>query len=321
MLAALTLGTLYAYLNYQTLGARIAVVLVAVSAGILANMLRVLIVIYLGYKTDMQHPYVNDHLMLGWYLFGALVVLLLFLETGIHRRFQRQESVDDAQQEPALDTVTAFANKVRGKAMYVTAVLAAVLMLSIGPVIAHMMNTQPANDNEVVDIDIPSSVAGWSVQPGSEDDWMPVYPGASNRKQVYRKSNDHIFLYVGCYLGQKQGEELINDVNRISDEEVWKTGYPRARIKDNAGHAVLEQMLESINGERRLVWYWYQLADRITVNAYQAKMLQLLGLLTGNTQACVIAVSTDVGEDRAMARKRLAEFAVNSGPIEIRVRD
>ena len=73
LLAALTLGTLYAYLNYRTLRARVIVVLVSTTAAVLANFMRVFIVVYLGYATDMQHPYVHDHLMLGWYLFGALI--------------------------------------------------------------------------------------------------------------------------------------------------------------------------------------------------------------------------------------------------------
>jgi exosortase A len=53
LLAALTLGTLYAYLNYTTLRSRLVVVLIAAGAAVLANMLRVFIVVYLGYATDM----------------------------------------------------------------------------------------------------------------------------------------------------------------------------------------------------------------------------------------------------------------------------
>jgi exosortase A len=86
LLAALTLGTLYAYLNYKTFRARLIIVLISVGAAVLSNMLRVFIVVYLGYTTDMQHPLVHDHLSLGWYLFGGLVVILLFLDARLHRQ-------------------------------------------------------------------------------------------------------------------------------------------------------------------------------------------------------------------------------------------
>ncbi len=88
LMAALTLGTLYAYLNYTSFRARLVVVLVSAGAGVLANMLRVFIVVYLGYTTDMQHPLVHDHLMMGWYLFGGLVAVLLFLDARVQRHHQ-----------------------------------------------------------------------------------------------------------------------------------------------------------------------------------------------------------------------------------------
>ena len=65
LLAALTLGTLYAYLYYKTVHARVIVVLVSAGAAILANIIRVFIVVYAGYATEMQHHYVHDHEMLG----------------------------------------------------------------------------------------------------------------------------------------------------------------------------------------------------------------------------------------------------------------
>jgi len=85
LLAALTLGVLYAYLNYSRLRTRVLVVLVAAGAAILANILRVFIVVYLAYVTRMQHPLVSDHLSLGWMLFGGLVLLLLVLDLGLSR--------------------------------------------------------------------------------------------------------------------------------------------------------------------------------------------------------------------------------------------
>ena len=59
LLSALTLGVLYAFLNYSRLRTRVLVVLVAAGAAILANILRVFIVVYLAYVTRMQHPLVS----------------------------------------------------------------------------------------------------------------------------------------------------------------------------------------------------------------------------------------------------------------------
>ncbi len=85
LLAALTLGSLYAYLNYATLRARAIVICLSAAAALLANIVRVTLIVYMGYATEMQHPWVKDHLMLGWYLFGGLVFVLLFIDARLCR--------------------------------------------------------------------------------------------------------------------------------------------------------------------------------------------------------------------------------------------
>ena len=319
LLAALTLGTLYAYLNYRTLRARVIVVLVSTAAAVLANFMRVFIVVYLGYETDMQHPYVHDHLMLGWYLFGALIVLLLFIDAGLQRHYQRNHCVDKPCEN--INENPPSADCTKGLLKYMVVVFACVLMLSVGPTIAYSVNN-PANiDNSNIEIDLPGSVAGWDSLHDINDDWMPVYHGAGNRKQVYQKHNDKITLYVGCYMAQQQGRELINDLNRISDGNAWKIAYPKARLKHTRGHDVLEQLLETNDGKQRLVWYWYRIAGWTTTNKYKAKIFQLLALLKGDHQACVMAVATKLAENPEIARNRLSEFAFEVGPVEVSVID
>ena len=107
---------------------------------------------------------------------------------------------------------------------------------------------------------------------------------------------------------QKQGEEVINDLNRISNKDVWQTRYPRARLRQTDDQPVLEQLLEKGGGAQRLVWYWYSVAGLHTTNKYEAKVLQVLGLVTGRPQAAVVAVAMNTGDDTDRARKVLSEF-------------
>jgi exosortase A len=85
LLAALTLGMLYAALNYRGFGARLIVVLFVGAAAILANILRVFVVVIIGYRTAMQHPVIYDHFSLGWYLFGGLVLVMLLIDARLLR--------------------------------------------------------------------------------------------------------------------------------------------------------------------------------------------------------------------------------------------
>jgi EpsI family protein len=147
-----------------------------------------------------------------------------------------------------------------------------------------------------------------------DDDWLPEYRGAIVRKQAYRHSGARVYVYMGYYPAQHQGEELINDLNRITNPEVWHVIYPRGRAGETLGVRYLEQMLQHASGHRRLVWYWYNVAGRQTTSGYAAKLLQVLGLVAGQRQACVIALGVDTGGDSAHAREVLGQFVAVMGP-------
>ncbi len=154
-LAALTLGSLYGYLNYVNFRARLFVLLVAAGAAVLANMLRVFIVVYLAYKTDMQHPLVHDHLYLGWYIFGGLVVVLLTIDARLHRN--RLPGSNGTVDTAATKQVPC--NK--GKSQIMVSVLVVALLVSAGPGIIFWLSEQPQLDNKPVKIEFPSATVEW----------------------------------------------------------------------------------------------------------------------------------------------------------------
>ncbi len=57
---------------------------------------------------------------------------------------------------------------------------------------------------------------------------------------------------------------------------------------------MMEQVIENSKNEKRLVWYWYNIGGQLTVNKYEAKALQLAGLLMGQPQAYMVAVSVPI---------------------------
>ena len=191
---------------------------------------------------------------------------------------------------------------------HMVTLVAGVVLLSAGPAAAYWVNHQLPHENTQAKFQLPSGVRGWKGPADSDTDWMPEYTGAITRKQAYRKGDERIDLYIGFYLTQKQGEELINDLNRIGDQDIWYSRNPRGRLHQAGDRVVLEQLLERGGGQQRLVWYWYRVAGRYTVNPYQAKAFQVLGLITGNTQSYILAISVNSGADITDARKVLGEF-------------
>lgn len=313
LLAALTLGSLYAYMNYVSLRARVAVVIVAAATAILANFIRVFIVVYLGYTTEMQHPWVKDHLMLGWYLFGGMIAVLLFLDA----RFYKNTAVaaTDLKPEvvhPASDkSIRCRADGVR----YFYVSVLCLIILSIGPAVIYQQNTQQSSVH-TISLVLPGSAKGWSEPLPDSDDWLPQYHGALQMKSVHQVRGNDVSIFIAYYPRQKQGEEVINDLNRISNKKIWKTSYSRPRVlqMDNQstdGQYALEQLIENSQNQKRLVWYWYNIGGRVTINKYEAKVMQLTGLITGQPQAYLTAVSVVIKGDVKQTRKVLGEIVAD----------
>lgn len=306
LLAALTLGTLYAYMNYSGLRARLMVVLVAAGSAVVANMLRVFIVVYLAYTTDMQHTLVQDHLSLGWYLFGGLVAILLFLDARLHRGQPRVEPGGPDNHHEATPMICK-----RSFLYYCMLVAGISLLVFAAPAVVYQVNHQSAGQVENAVPGLPLEADGWSSFIAGSDDWMPVYHGAVNQKQFYQKDNNEVALYMGYYPIQSQGEELINDLNHVSNNDVWRTVYPGVRLQSIGNRQVREQLLVNSAKQQRLVWYWYNIAGKVTTNRYEAKVLQVLGLLTGKPWAFVVAVTSETGDDADLTRQVLRNFILS----------
>ncbi len=307
LLAALTLGSLFAYLNYKSLPARITVVLIAAGAALLANIIRVIIVVYLGYTTEMQHPWVNDHLMMGWYLFGGLMAVLLFIDAAVYRYGSAKHDAVEEVSGAGTETGAKHLCKKRPLQYFIIAGLC-VITVSIGPVVAYQQNNQQQMTGvEVSDI-LPVRIEGWSVPMTSKNDWMPQYYGAVSEKNDYLVEGENISLFIAYYPFQKQGVEVINDLNRISNKKIWGTAYSHSRVRRLHVHDVMEQMVVNGQNNKLLIWYWYNIGGQTTVNKYEAKVLQLLGMLSGQTQAYMIAVAVPVDDDVEQSRELMQKL-------------
>jgi exosortase A len=299
-LAALTLGVLYAYLDQRGLRARLFIVLIAGATAILANILRVLIVVYVAYTTRMQDPLVTDHQSLGWMLFGGLAFLLVVLDHG----FTSHVGTTTFKAFPAnAPETTCKYDYLRGALQFA----ASLLLIIWAP--AHVFLAQQSGivpgETELF---YPPAERGWSGPSETHDDWMPQYHGAIAGLRSYQRDDNTVYLYIGYYPHQSQGNELINELNQIADATIWRTVPLSTREITVDDLPVKEQVIISSTGRQRLIWYWYHIGGKQTTNRYIGKAFQVLGLLTGKTGASVTAVGVDIVKDQGDAAKLLREF-------------
>ena len=76
LIASITLGSLYAYLNYRSTGRRLAFIALAAAVPILANGVRAFLIVMIGHFSGMELATGVDHLIYGWIFFGIVMFVL-----------------------------------------------------------------------------------------------------------------------------------------------------------------------------------------------------------------------------------------------------
>jgi exosortase A len=79
LIASIALGTLYGYMMYRSWVRRAAFIVVSVVIPVLANGLRVLGIVVLGYLLGDAEAAVADHLIYGWVFFSLVSLILIML--------------------------------------------------------------------------------------------------------------------------------------------------------------------------------------------------------------------------------------------------
>ncbi|MCL6414682.1 exosortase A [Aestuariirhabdus sp. Z084] len=79
LIASVALGTLYAYLNYQTIYKRLIFIGASILLPIVGNWLRATGIVMLGHFSGMKLAVGVDHLLYGWVFFGVLMLILFWV--------------------------------------------------------------------------------------------------------------------------------------------------------------------------------------------------------------------------------------------------
>ena len=79
LIASISLGTIYAYLSYQSYLKRLLFVVFAIVLPIIANGLRAYGIVMIGHFSDMQLATGADHLVYGWVFFGFVIFIMFFV--------------------------------------------------------------------------------------------------------------------------------------------------------------------------------------------------------------------------------------------------
>lgn len=309
LIASLTVGTLFAYLNFQSNRRRIVFALFSLVVPVVANWLRAYLIVMLGHWSDNRIASGFDHLIYGWVFFG-IVILAMFM---VGARWS-----EGMGSEPVLSTSVPTPQQLTSNAMLWTAAGCMALLVAIPQGVTWAIGRGAGPDQ--VQISAPVALAeDWQARPDALSEFKPNFPDASAEVNTSYSSQSRVVgLYLGYFRNQNHKRKLISSSNALVrvGERNWTQGARGNRILPIGGQMVTlrtadvgkSAAMDPTGKTHLMVWQFYWINGQITANDYLAKAYGALSRLLGQgDDAAAIIVYTE-NTDRATAEDALGSF-------------
>lgn len=287
LIAAVTVGSLFAYLSYRSLRKRLVFVAVSVAVPLVANWVRAYLIVMLGHLSGNELATGVDHLIYGWVFFGVVILIMLLIGA------RWADAPGPIGRAPASDAAFAGSSgQTRPASRRFVTALCVMLMVLLAP---HGLERVLRWSNLVgpVALQAPQPQAPWrSAQPDLT--WQPAFKLASaTRAMGYENTRgQRVTLHLSYYREQDYQRKLVSSENVlvVSDDEKWarvSTGVARTRLGTQAltvASASLREVgdgLAASGNQRIAVWRFYWVNDRLLAGDAMAKIQGALGRLRG----------------------------------------
>ena len=288
LMASFMVGSLFAYLNYQTPWRRWAFVAVSIAMPIVANWLRAYMIVMLGHLSDNAIATGADHLVYGWVFFGIVIMAMFF----VGARW--------AEPEPAYQRAGAGLGPAAvGTGAPASAGSAwAVALLAIGMLLSPPLLLQrlaPGDAYAAPRLSLPDTLAGgWRADETPASDWRPILAGASAQAQRrYSAGAGAVGLHIAYYRDQNAERKLVTSSNllvQVEDPHWNVVATTRRAVGQDRGGELGVNTTEILSNvapntgaarQRLRVWHWYWVGGRLTRSDLVAKLLGAWQRLSG----------------------------------------
>ncbi len=305
IIASVTVGTLFAYLNYVTLRRRLTFIAISFIVPVFANWLRAYMIVMIGHLSSNKLAAGVDHLVYGWVFFG-IVIMAMF---AIGARWSETTPAE------AKTTTVETAGTREGSPYWL--VMLAIAMLTAGGPVAYraITNADKAAPATLGQLKAPQ---GWASAPAFTR-WEPAYENPSaTTKATFDDGKGPVGVYIAYYRNQDYGRKLVTSTNELvkSSDHVWSAvsrGNVQTRLVDSPLQARTTDILsKEYGGESRfVVWQYYWINGHLTSSDIEAKMLTAVSRLRGQGDDSAVVILYAPKENSS---ERLTAFAAVAGP-------
>jgi exosortase A len=282
LIASLTVGTLFAYLNYQSTQRRVLFVMVSIVVPVVANWLRAYMIVMLGHLSGNKLAVGVDHLIYGWLFFGV-VIMLMFI---IGARWAEPDAVR---------FVGNMGSSVQPKGVNPGGLWIALTCFAVLVVLPHaaLWTIDRNESSEPVSLLAPAALsAEWQSAAPPAQEFKPVFQNPSAEINVrYANQTRNVGLYLGYYQHQTYARKLVSSNNVLvpTNTADWSQVGGGSRELKLGGTPVALRTAElrslpqpgQSSDSRITVWQIYWINGTLTSSDYAAKVYSAVQRLSG----------------------------------------
>jgi EpsI family protein len=271
---------------------------------VVANWLRIMIIIIAGHLTDMQHYLVSEeHTTFGWAVFALILVAVVLVG--------RQMLLSD--ERPAAASLVAQPGPMRGAGIKLATTLSCLSLLPLAVAIGVSSESSPVSGDMM-----PQASGHWQGPFASTSSWAPRFVGASaSARGKYISGLREIDLYAAEYQTQRSGSELLHYGNSVSNHD-WVTIEARwSRDATGESHKMRRTQLEAPDGTRWVVLHAFQVGPLVNGSEMLTQIAYGFLSLRREVPTRVLAVAYRCADQCADADAVIYDFlaAVKPWPV------
>ncbi len=265
MTAMAATATLFANIGFKSWRRRALLLAIAFVVPIIANGIRAFGIIYIAHTSDMKYAVGVDHILYGWFFFGMVMALVIF----IGYRF-----MDKPLDAPAIDVapLVALDSNITTRRPFWLGALVASSVAALVSFYAMRSDAELVADNQL-SLRAPQ-LSGWGTTDLTSSEWTPVYEGATETfKHTYIDTQGHVVtLFIAVYARQDASREMVRFGNGPSGGEMgwtWASDIQAPKLPASPSPHAFQ-----INGSGavRDVYQWYWVNGKIVTSDSSAKI-------------------------------------------------
>lgn len=298
LIASLTLGIVYAYLNYASLKKRLIFIVFCIITPIFANSLRAFIIVMLGHFSDMKIAVGADHLLYGWVFFGIVIFAIFYIGS-----FWRDSKSAFDKKAPVLETH-------QPKPYSAAYLMIGLVVISLFQLLFYQLQSHTVNSQHTaVAIAKIDHYGPWRQQSINTPIWSPIFHQPDlTLSDLYASSQGKVQLDIGYFHAQRDGSEAVSSNNKLVNPYGGDWKIISSSVVNTGEFPVLETTIFRAD-EQLLTWQWYRMGELQSYNPYKAKIHEAyIRIFSGRTDGAFITLSTPLDEDKKAARLRLSSF-------------